>query len=429
MFAMLSPQEASAADELRHGHRDSLSTNSILLYFAILNLLLGLGSPAGLPAIPIAYFLKDHLHLGPVGLATFTAVASAPVYIAFLFGFFRDRFRAQLGGDRGCLAIGSAIVGGCYLMLAAYGARLAPLIAFVLLATIAFMLVIAAAQAMLTTVAQARLMSGRLSIIQLTGYFVPQFLAALAGGWMVTHVSARGTFLIAAAVILMVVGQMFTSADPETALAAGPGAAPERSLAAIARLARHRPIWTAAFIWFLWNFSPGWQTPMFYHLSNTVKISSTAYGVFNGLFNVGNLPTMLIYGLACRRAPLRSLLFWGTIVAIAQGPIMFFAQGTWSAMIVGAMGGILGGFPTAAYMDLIVRSCPVGLEGTGVMLSTAAYAVAGNSGNVFGSWVYARGGFAVAIIVTTLATALIMPLLWAVAPEIVATREGESLEF
>jgi len=429
MLAMLSPQEAGAADELRPSHRDSLSTNSILLYFAVLNLLLGLGSPLGLPAIPIAYFLKDHLHLGPVGQATFTAVVSGPAYVAFLFGFFRDRFRARLGGDRGCLAIGSAIVGGCYVALAAYGSRLAPLIAFVLLATIAFLLVYAAAQAMLTTVAQARLMSGRLSIIQLTGYFAPQFLAALAGGWMVTHVSARGTFLIAAAVILTVVVQMFKSTDPETVLDARPSAAPERSLAAIARLARHRPIWTAALIWFLWNFSPGWQTPMFYHLSNTVRISSTAYGVFSGLFNVGNLPTMLLYGLACRRAPLKHLLLWGTIVAIAQGPIMFFARSTWSAMIVGAMGGILGGFPTAAYMDLIVRSCPVGLEGTGVMLSTAAYAVAGNSGNVFGSLVYARGGFAFAIVVTTLATALIMPLLWTIAPSIVATREGESLEF
>jgi MFS family permease len=427
MSAMLSPQEA--ADELRPRDRGSLSTNSILLYFAILNLLLGLGSPAGLPAIPIAYFLKDHLHLGPIGLATFTAAVSAPVYVAFLFGFFRDRFRAQLGGDRGCLAIGSAFVGGCYVMLAAYGSRLAPLVAFVLLGTIAFLLVYAAAQAMLTTVAQARMMSGRLSIIQLAGYFAPQFLAALAGGWMVTHVSARGTFVIAGGIIFMVVVQMFASADPETTLEVRPAAAPERSLAAIARLAHHRPIWIAAFIWFLWNFSPGWQTPMFYHLSNTVKISSAAYGLFNGLFNIGNLPTMLIYGLACRRAPLKNLLLWGTIIAIAQGPIMFFAQDTWSAMIVGAMGGLLGGFPTAAYMDLIVRSCPVGLEGTGVMLSTAAYAIAGNSGNVFGSFVYAHGGFTVAIIVTTLATALILPLLWAVSPELVATREGETLEF
>jgi hypothetical protein len=108
---------------------------------------------------------------------------------------------------------------------------------------------------------------------------------------------------------------------------------------------------------------------------------------------------------------------------------MFFADSPASAIAVAVGFGLFGGFATAAYMDLILRSCPEGLEGTGVMLSGAALAIAYNSGNLFGSWIYIQGGFILAVIVTTLATVLIVPILWWVPESVTATREGEPAAF
>ncbi|MGH7924687.1 MAG: hypothetical protein ACREQH_08865, partial [Candidatus Binatus sp.] len=48
----------------------------VLFYFAILNVAVGLGSPLGIAAIPVNYFLKDRLHLSPVRLAVFLAIVS-----------------------------------------------------------------------------------------------------------------------------------------------------------------------------------------------------------------------------------------------------------------------------------------------------------------------------------------------------------------
>ena len=91
---------------------------------------------------------------------------------------------------------------------------------------------------------------------------------------------------------------------------------------------------------------------------------------------------------------------------------MFLAQGPASTIVVAVLYGLFGGFATAAYIDLIMRSCPKGLEGTAMMVSqTSAFALAGNSGNLLGSWIYSKGGFASAVIITTLATALIVPVL------------------
>jgi MFS family permease len=180
--------------------RPSFSITKIIVYFGILNLVLGLASPASILGIPISYLLKDHFHLRPVQTATFWAVTSSPFCVAFLFGFLRDRFRSSLGGDRGWLALGSAATVACYLCLALMDLDLRTLTVLVLIVFVCFVFMSAAAGAMLTAVAQARLMSGRLSTTSQSGTFVPGVLAALAGGWIVSHLSARGTFVAAAAI-------------------------------------------------------------------------------------------------------------------------------------------------------------------------------------------------------------------------------------
>jgi MFS family permease len=406
--------------------RPSFSIAKIIVYFGILNLVLGLASPAGMLGIPISYLLKDHFHLRPVQTATFWAVTSSPFCVAFLFGFLRDRFRSSLGGDRGWLALGSAATVACYLCLALMDLDLRALTVLVLIVFVCFVFMSAAAGAMLTAVAQAHQMSGTLSTTSQSGTFVPQVLAALAGGWIVSHLSVRGTFVAAAAITGVVLIQMMVSVNPEATIRSD--SRPESSLAALRRVATYRPIWTASLIWFLWNFSPGYQTPMFYHLTNTVKISPQALGLFSALFLGFNLPTMLLYGALCRRFPLSRWIWWGTVLGILQPAVMLCALGTRSAMLVGVIGGLMSGLEQVALLDLVIRSCPRGLEGTGIMLATAASVFALTLGNVFGSWIYTQGGFSTAMFITAVSTALILPVIWVVPPAITASREGEDVE-
>lgn len=405
------------------------SRRKILSYFALLNLSVGLGTPlTGLATIPIYYILKDQLRLAPFELAMFVAIASTPAYVGFLFGFIRDRWRPRVWNDRAYLLLGGVMALGAYLWLSRAPTEYYALLRGVVIAGVAYTIIAAAAQGLMTVVAQAHLMTGRLSVVFGFGIFVPLVVSALLGGWLVAHVSARGTFILAGCATAVIVAQAFWRLDAAPGSTRRDRDAPESGLTALARLMAHRPIWPAALIWFLWNFSPGWGTPMFYHLTQTVKVSSQLFGTFTALQWGFFLPTTLLYGAVCRRIPLAQLLWWGTIVAILQGPIMFFADSAFSAIVVAIGFGLFGGFATAAYIDLIMRSCPAGLEGSGVMLSGAALAIATNSGNLFGSWIYDRGGFALAVIVTTLATALIVPVLWWVPASITATREGERVD-
>lgn len=414
--------------ERQQAEPDSGSASSrrrILSYFALLNLSVGLGTPlTGLAAIPIYYILKDKLLLSPFEMAIFVAIASAPAYVGFIFGFVRDRWQPRVGGDRAYLLLGGVAALLAYLWLSRAATDYYHLLHGVIFAVVAYLIIAAAAQGLMTVVAQSNLMTGRLSVVFGFGYFVPLVVSACLGGWLVAHVSASGTFILAGCATAVIIAQAFWQLDAVTAAGSEPDAY-ETGLSAITRIAAHRPIWPAALIWFLWNFSPGWGTPMFYHLTQTVKVSSQLFGTFTALQWGFFLPTTLLYGVVCHRFSLSKLLWWGTLVAILQGPIMFFADSPRSAIAVAVGFGLFGGFATAAYMDLILRSCPEGLEGTGVMLSGAALAIAYNSGNLFGSWIYTQGGFILAVIVTTLATTLIVPILWWVPASITATREGE----
>jgi MFS family permease len=94
-----------------------------------------------------------------------------------------------------------------------------------------------------------------------------------------------------------------------------------------------------------------------------------------------------------------------------------------------APSGLMGGLCTAAYLDLIIRSCPKGLEGTVVMMTTAFYYIVTNLGNLLGTYLYSHfGGFDVCVIAITLVYASILPAILLVPKRLLATADGEAPE-
>ena len=71
----------------------------VLSYFAILNVAVGLGSPLDIVQIPIWLFLKGSLHLSPMRLAVFLAIASTPVCLGFVFGFKKGPIEGARDGE------------------------------------------------------------------------------------------------------------------------------------------------------------------------------------------------------------------------------------------------------------------------------------------------------------------------------------------
>jgi predicted MFS family arabinose efflux permease len=198
-------------------------------------------------------------------------------------------------------------------------------------------------------------------------------------------------------------------------------------LSDIARLGRHWPIYPALGAWLLWNFSPGGSTVLQYYMADKLGATDAQWGEYNAIFYLSFLPTFVLFGFLSRRYSLSTLLWVGTIIAIPQMVPVLFVHSPSALMLVAVPMGLMGGIANAAYMDLLIRSCPKGLEGTMMMMAWSMYAVAVNFGNVLGTSLYEWGGLFLCIAATTVVYAFILPCVWLVPRELVASTDGESL--
>jgi hypothetical protein len=265
---------------------------------------------------------------------------------------------------------------------------------------------------------------------------VPVLAAFLAGGVLSGTLesssaddAARVLFLIGAAFMFSVAAYGVLKPHSVFDNLTSEGTEKMPLLKNLRRLARHWPIYPALAIWMLWNFAPGSQTPLQFYLQNTLHASDAQWGEWNAIFSASFLPTFILYGFLCRKYPLNRLLFWGTLVAIPQMIPLLLIHSIAGALIAAAVIGLLGGVASAAYIDLLIRSCPSGLQGTVMMMSGSLYYIASRFGDVLGTNLYDRyKDFLVCVVAITVVYALIMPVLMLVPKRLIATPDGMAPE-
>ncbi|HEY7242957.1 MAG TPA: MFS transporter [Xanthobacteraceae bacterium] len=409
----------------------------IFLYLAALIILLAFGSPSGgLIDIPITFLLKNKLHLKSHELAHFRLVSAIPLYLSFIFGFIRDSWDPFGMKDRGFMLLFGAITAGLYALFAFTPITYGTLLTAIVLLTTAFLLVVSAQNGLTSTLGQQHAMSGQISAVWNIFLSIPAVAALLVGGALsdlLEDISAdeagRVLFLVGAAIMASVAVYGLwrpASVFDNVRIEHGSAARPLRDLN---RLARHWPIYPAMLIWLLWNFAPGGTTPLQYYLQNVLHAQDTQWGQWNAIYAASFIPTFMLFGILCRRLPLRTLLFWGTVAAVPQFVPLLFIPSMTAALIAAVPVGLMGGVATASYLDLIIRSCPSGLQGTTLMMSSSLFFIVSRSGDVLGTRLYDYyGGFAVCVIAITVVYALILPALLLVPKHLTATADGEMLD-
>lgn len=302
----------------------SLVRQRIFLYLGVLIILLAFGSPSGgLIDIPISFFLKNKLRLEAHELAYFRLAAAIPLYLSFAFGFVRDTWNPFGMRDRGFILLFGTLTASLYVLFAFISISYVTLLVAVTLLTTSFLFVASAQNGLTSTLGQQHAMSGQISAVWNIFASIPTVGALLVGGTLSNLLegrnadqSARILFLVGAAIMASVAAygvwrpkSVFDNVHYEQETIARP-------LADLGRLVRHWPIYPALLIWLLWNFAPGSATPLQYHLQNILHAEDVHWGQWNAIFAASFVPTFMVFGLLCRKLPLKTLLLWGTVVAI-----------------------------------------------------------------------------------------------------------------
>jgi MFS family permease len=408
---------------------------NIFLFGGALLLLVNFSAPmGGLIDIPVSFFLKNKLHLQANELAVFKLWTGAPLFLGFLFGFLRDRWSPFGTGDRGHLVIFGLITGLVYGGITLLNPTYAVLMAGLFIATIAFQIVGSATAGLISNIGQSQAMAGQMSALYGAAAALPALASFMLGGVLSEQLegrdavsAARVLFLIAAG--LMAVIAVFGAIGPKSLFGAAKATRPTTSfLHDISRLVRHWPIYPVILIQGLWQFAPAAGIVLQYHMSNTLHATDAQWGAWNALFLGSFLPVYIAYGFLCQRFRLSSLLWFGFVIAVIQMSPLLFVHTAVGALIAAVPMGLIGGLGQSALVDLTIRSCPPGLQGTMMMMFTALYYFSMRFGDLFGTWLYDHhGGFVTAVIATIIVYALILPVLLLVPKRLIATTDGEAL--
>lgn len=405
----------------------------VYLYLGVLVTLMSLGDPnGGLIDLSISFLLKNKLHLSAHELASFRLATALPLYLSGVFGLMRDRWAPGGLGDRKFFILFGAIGAGLYLLFSSLPLTTPMLMAALVSLTSVFLFLSGAFQGFASTLGQQHAMSGRVAALWQAFITLPWMLAFLVGGHLSDILESQSAdhagrvlFLVGAIVLaaICVYGFWRPRAVFDHVVIPTPTAP---LISDLARLVRHKPIYPALAIWLFWNFAPGAQTPLQYYVQNELHAPDSVWGEFNALVSACFIPPFVLFGFLCRRFPLRKLLFWGTIIAVPQLVPLLFVKSIAGVLTAGAFIGLVGGIATAAYVDLLIRSCPQGLQGTTLMLAGGLYHVASRFGDLLGTVLYDYfGGFTVCVALITLVYLLILPLIALVPQHVIATADGQ----
>jgi Major Facilitator Superfamily len=418
------PATLNAVDRLR-----------IFAYLGFLIALLSFSDPnGGVLDVPMSFVLKNQMHMEARDLAEFRLIASIPLYASFIFGLFRDSWSSQTIRDPAIIGLFSLLSAALYLLLSLFPLSYLTILLAALLPTASFLFAASAQSGLTASISRQHAMSGQASAVWNVFISLPAAAAFIIGGHLSQFLeeqdperTAKMLFFIGSAASTAVFTYstfkpriVFENVQPTRNVSPNPASN-------IKRLLQHRPVYPGLAVWLLWNFSPGSITPLQYYLQDVLHATDVQWGYWNATFTVSFIPTFVLYGLLSVRYSVRSLLWWGTLFAIPQFVPLLFVNSLDQALLSAVPVGLLGGLATAAYLDLIIRSCPRGLEGTMMMMSGGLYFVSTRIGDVVGTFLYDRvGGFTACVLLMTATYTMIPFVLFLIPNEVLASEDNQS---
>jgi len=401
-------------------------TGETIAYFAPLTLLVYLALPHNyLVDIATAFLLKNRLHASAGDVAQFRLITAIPIYLSFVFGFARDLWNPF---DRGHLLIFSLVTVAIFVALALLPLSITALYIGIFAAMVSFRFISAAYQGLLALIGQEKLMSGRLTVVWQTAQYVATLGAGFAGGTMAQYLSPAATFTVLALIVLPIAAFGLWKPRAFERAYDAPQARGADFVGDVKRLVRHRAVYAPVLIMLMFSFAPGANTPLQYYLANTLHAPDSVYGAFNGIFAVSFIPTLLLYGLLCRKYALKTLIWWAMIITVPQMiPLALIHSGN-QALFMAVPMGLMGGLAVGAIYDLSIRSCPPGLQGTLMMMVDGVFILASRASDVLGSAIYdadPKNGFLICVIATTLMYAATVPVILLIPKNVIANADGE----
>jgi MFS family permease len=344
---------------------DADGISRLMLFFAIVYTVEGIGqAKVGVIWQPLTHYLKESQGWTPVQIAASLAVLDVPWVVKPLYGMLSD-FLPLFGYRR-----------RSYLLLANVGAIAAflwttqaltpaPIVFALLLTSIAMAASSTVCGALLVENGQKHRASAAFINQQWLWFNVAVMVATLLGGELIEYLSPEGALhaaagIAAAAPIAIVVSCVWLVDEAPAGINI---AEFRRALRGFLETFRSRTLWLVAAFLFFYYFSPGFGTPLYFHMTDHLHFSQGMIGLLSSVSAGGWVAGGLIYRYRLSAMASRALLnlsIWaGTLSTLAFLGLVDER----SAMAIYFLNGVAGMIANIATLALAADHCPRHSEG------------------------------------------------------------------
>jgi MFS family permease len=347
------------------GSAPGQAVSSLMLFFAIVYTVEGIGqAKVGVVWQPLTHYLKESQNWTPVQIAAYLAVLDVPWVVKPLYGMISD-FLPLFGYRR-----------RSYLLLANAGAIAAFLWATQVLAPSAIvfaLLLTAVAMAISSTVCGALLVENGQRLKASAAFINQQWLwfniavmaASLLGGQLIEFLSPAGALHAAAAIAAVAPVAIVASALllVDEAPAAISIEEFRRALRGFLDTFRSRTLWLIGAFLFCYYFSPGFGTPLYFHMTDHLRFSQGTIGMLASVSAAGWIAGAVVFRYLMRGMSSRALLnlsiLGGTLATLAFLGLVDVT----SAVAVYFLNGVTSMIANVATLTLAADHCPKRSEG------------------------------------------------------------------
>ena len=370
-------------------HADAGTIRRLLLFFALVYVVEGLGQIVGLISQPLNYYLKEVHGWSPLQVTAFVTLFNLPWIIKPIYGLVSD-FLPLFGYRRkSYLVIANIAATVGYLWVTQLNAP-GDLALALMLTAYAMAISSTLCGAVLVENGQRLKESGTFVNQQWLWFNIAAMAAAVAGGQLVQHLTPSNALHAAAAIIAVapcavIVGTILLVPEKKTRIDL---AGVKNTLRGLTTAFHRRELWIVAMFMFLYYFSPGLSTPLYYHMTDDLGFSQAYIGILGSVSAAGWVVGALLYRRFFGNLTLKNLLNLSIGIGTAAGLAYLFFWNETAAAIISFGAGFAAMLTTVASLTLAADFCPPRAEGFSFAVLMSIINLSGTLADNVGSFLY-----------------------------------------
>jgi MFS family permease len=370
---------------------DRSTMRRLMLFFGIVYVVEGFGQTGGLIAQPLAYFLKEFHGWTAVQVTAFLTIFNLPWVIKPLYGAVSD-FIPLFGYRRKSYLILANVAAACAFLWVAQATEPSHLAFALLLTAYAMAISSTLCGGLLVENGQKFGVSGRLVNQQWLWFNVATMIAAVVGGQLVQRLPPTAALHAAAAVLavapLALIWATWSLVEEEKSAINLPEL--KKTFRGLVSAFRSRKLWVVALFLFLYYFSPGFGTPLYYHMTDNLKFSQGYIGILGSIASGGWIIGAVLYDRYLDGLPSRTLLNLSIALGTLTTASFLLLSTETSAAILNFCSGFAAMLATVATLRVAAEFCPPRSEGFAFAVLTSITNLAVSAADNVGSLLYER---------------------------------------